>query len=47
MKQKMLTALVAFIAPLLVLHSAQAYPDRQLKVKDHGVGWDAFCSKHR
>ena len=32
MKQKMLTALVVFVAPLLVLHSAQAYPDRPIKL---------------
>jgi tripartite-type tricarboxylate transporter receptor subunit TctC len=32
MKQKMLTVLLALVAPLLVLHSAQAYPDRPIKL---------------
>jgi tripartite-type tricarboxylate transporter receptor subunit TctC len=32
MKQRMVTVLIAFVAPLLVFQSAQAYPDRPVKL---------------
>jgi tripartite-type tricarboxylate transporter receptor subunit TctC len=32
MKQKLLTALLVLVAPLLALQSAQAFPDRPIKL---------------